>query len=62
MKLDEFAGRGAVIVGADVGLGPAIVQAFTEVRAQIATDGAAAHGVGTIPADGADTETDQRVL
>jgi NAD(P)-dependent dehydrogenase (short-subunit alcohol dehydrogenase family) len=57
MKLDEFAGRGAVIVGADVGLGPAIVQGFAEARAHIATDGATAHGVGTIPAEGADTET-----
>lgn len=41
MRRNEFAGRGAVIVGADVGLGPAIVQAFTEADMQIATDGAA---------------------
>ena len=54
MRRNEFAGRGAVIVGADVGLGPAIVQAFTEADMQIATDGAAAHGVGTVPSQGAE--------
>jgi NAD(P)-dependent dehydrogenase (short-subunit alcohol dehydrogenase family) len=54
MRRNEFAGRGAVIVGADVGLGPAIIQAFTEADMQIATDGAAAHGVGTVPSQGAE--------
>jgi len=56
MKQDEFAGRGVVIVGADVGLGPAIVQAFSETGARIATDGAI-HSVGKIPQDGADAGT-----
>jgi NAD(P)-dependent dehydrogenase (short-subunit alcohol dehydrogenase family) len=55
MKPNEFAGRGAVVVGADVGLGPAIVEAFTEAQMRIATDSAASRGVGTIPPDGADT-------
>jgi NAD(P)-dependent dehydrogenase (short-subunit alcohol dehydrogenase family) len=57
MSHDEFAGRGAVVVGADVGLGPAIVHALMEVRAQVATDSTAQHGVGTIPADNADVDT-----
>jgi 3-oxoacyl-[acyl-carrier protein] reductase len=54
MKLDEFANRGVVVVGADVGLGPAIVQAFAEARSHVATDGGDVHGVGSIPLDGAD--------
>ncbi len=52
MRRNEFAGRGAVVVGADVGLGPAIVQAFIDADMQVATDGAAAHGVGTVPRQG----------
>ncbi len=52
MRRNEFAGRGAVVVGADVGLGPAIVQAFIDADMQVATDGAAAHGVGTVPSQG----------
>jgi NAD(P)-dependent dehydrogenase (short-subunit alcohol dehydrogenase family) len=54
MRQNEYVGRGAVIVGADVGLGPAIVQGCLEAGMQIATDSAGAHGVGMIPADGAD--------
>jgi NAD(P)-dependent dehydrogenase (short-subunit alcohol dehydrogenase family) len=54
MKQNEFTGRGAAIVGADIGLGPAIVQAFTEAGMRIATDGAAPHGVGAVPTNGAD--------
>jgi NAD(P)-dependent dehydrogenase (short-subunit alcohol dehydrogenase family) len=54
VKQDEFTGRGVVIVGADVGLGPAIVQAFTEARAVIATDSTADHGIGSIPSNGAE--------
>lgn len=55
MQPNEFAGRGVVVVGADLGLGPAIVEAFTKAGAKLATDSSKAHGVGTIPADGADT-------
>ena len=53
MTSDEFKGRGVVVVGADVGLGPAIVAAFQEAGARIATDGAKATSVGNIPWSGA---------
>ena len=57
MRQGEFVGRGVAIVGADVGLGPAIVEAFSEAGARIATDSNASHGVGAIPAEGADASS-----
>lgn len=53
MRKDEFKGRGVVVLGADVGLGPAIVSAFREAGAVLATDGAGPDSVGGIPQGGA---------
>lgn len=56
MRRDEFKGRGVVVLGADVGLGPAIVAAFREAGALLATDGAGPDSVGCIPQSGATPE------
>lgn len=53
MRKDEFKGRGVVVLGADVGLGPAIVAAFREAGAVLATDGSGPDCVGSIPQSGA---------
>lgn len=52
MRPGEFQGCSVVVVGADVGLGPAILEAFVEAGAKVATDSAKAHGAGTLPLDG----------
>ncbi len=56
MRKDEFKGRGVVVLGADVGLGPAIAAAFREAGALLATDGAGPDSIGSIPQSGATSE------
>lgn len=49
MRQNEFAGRGVVVVGADVGLGPAVVEAFAAAGASVVTDGTGTSGAGALP-------------
>ncbi len=53
MRKDEFKGSGVVVMGADVGLGPAIVAAFRDADAVLATDGTGRDSIGGIPQSGA---------
>lgn len=52
MRPDEFKGKGVVVVGAEVGLGPAIVAGFEAAGASVATDGKGGNGVGSMPQSG----------